>query len=162
MPGFRGRSELNQRHYGGAGQLTTSLNKSSFKHKLLSEAAAHNSKVLSKHGFDLSRLIAANPNTEISCGSEFRRPEVLDPVLSRCKYWPFVKKSIAEGIKVKFEKISEENCKADLIQALNQGNHKSANTQPKDLSDLVSKDINFGFQLPVTKEAALRIPHACL
>ena len=57
------------------------LSPSPFKCDLSNQATDHNSGNLEKHGCDLSQLIATHPNTEISPGSEFRDPPVLQPLL---------------------------------------------------------------------------------
>ena len=49
-----------------------------------------------------------------------------------------------------------------MEEALDRGNHKSARSRENDLEKLVVKDVHYGFQLPITKEAVLKIPHACL
>ena len=138
------------------------LSKSPFKYELTAEAAIHNSTILEKFGFDLTRLIAAHPNTEISHGSEFRKPSVLEPILEDHEYWPYIKDSLIHGVKTKFTKINETDRKSDLEEAIHRGNHKSASERPDDLKRLVDKDLRYGFQMPITKEAARLIPHACL
>ena len=45
---------------------------------------------------------------------------------------------------------------------LARGNHKSAKDRAEDLKSLVRKDIECGFQLPISQEAVLKIPHACI
>ena len=50
----------------------------------------------------------------------------------------------------------------DLKEAIERGKHKSARSREADLKLLVHKDIVHGFQLPITPEAAMRIPHVYL
>ena len=47
------------------------LSKSPFIHELTTEAVEHNSNILAKYNFDLTRLIAAHLKTELSHGLEF-------------------------------------------------------------------------------------------
>ena len=102
------------------------LSPNPFLHELKKEATVHNDKALASHEHDLTRLIAANPNTEISCGVEFRSPFTLQPLLGRHHWWPHLSKSISLGVRVTFTKISESKRMSDLEEAIERGNHKSA------------------------------------
>ena len=113
------------------------LNKSPFRYELSDEAAAHNSSILERFNFDLTRVIAAHPNTEIAYGSEFRQVQVLEPLLHRHPYWPYLKSSLQKGLRFKFKKLAEKDRLADLEQALEFGNHKS--TQEFVLTKIYSK-----------------------
>jgi len=138
------------------------LSPSPFKYELSNEAAVHNSNILRKYNYDLTRVIAAHPNTELSYGSEFRSPESLQPILQSHRHWNYIKSSLTHGVKAKFKKLSNSTRLDDLKAALKRGNHKSAKSWDADLMNLVTKDVQFGFQMPITTEAALKIPHACL
>ena len=81
------------------------LSPSPFKHELSNQAADHNSGILEKHGCDLSRLIAAHPNTEISPGSEFRNPSVLQPLLKNHHLWDYIQDSLCHGVKKNSQKL---------------------------------------------------------
>ena len=63
---------------------------------------------------------------------------------------------------MKFKKVKNNDRLKDLREALERGNHKSTRNREEDLQQLVYKDILYGFQMPITIEAALKIPHACI
>ena len=130
------------------------LNKSPFIYELTKEAADYNSKIIARHNYDLTRLIAAHPNTEISYGSEFRPSSIIEPILKHHILWDYINNSLKNGVKTKFFKITEHQRRIDLEEAINRGNHKSAKSRPSDLSKLVDKDIKHGFQLPINIETA--------
>ena len=43
---------------------------------------------------------------------------------------------------------------------LDRGNHKSVKNRGEDLRNLIKKDVEFGYQLPIIQEAVLQILHA--
>ena len=58
-----------------------SLSKSLFMCELTTETKEHNSNILAKFNFNLTRLITAYPNTEVLHRSEFRDTSILEPIL---------------------------------------------------------------------------------
>ena len=127
------------------GDVPPPLEKSPFIYELTSQAAEYNSKVLAKFNYDLTRLIAGHPNTEISPGSEFRSTKILEPIFRSHKLWSYLKESLLHGVKTKLKKISSKARKKDLAEAIARGNHKSAQQDLKLLKKLVKKDVHFGF-----------------
>ena len=57
---------------------------------------------------------------------------------------------------------TEEDRAADLIEALEFGNHKGATTQQELLLKLVSGDIKYGYALPPPLGKIKRIPGICM
>ena len=78
-------------------------------YSLTEEAAVHNSEILKKYNYDLTRTIAAHPNTEIAYGSEFRPASVLKPILHQHIHWNYIESSLNHGVKTKFSKIKKNN-----------------------------------------------------
>ena len=70
------------------------LNKSPFIYGLTKEAADHNSQIIAHHNYDLTRLIAVYPNTEISCRSKFRLPSIIEPILKHHILWDYIENSL--------------------------------------------------------------------
>ena len=60
------------------------------------------------------------------------------------------------------EPLNEELRCNDVDPALAFGNHKGASLQPKLLQKLVSKDVHFGYCLPLPLDKARKIPGALL
>jgi hypothetical protein len=50
-------------------------------HQLSAAAAGYNAKVLAEHGFDLDRIIANQHPSQMSYGSEFCDPTLLEELL---------------------------------------------------------------------------------
>ena len=133
-----------------------------FKFEMTAEAANHNATILESHNYDLTRTIAAYPNSHISYGSEFRTSTVLHPLLSKSPLWPAISSILNKGAKYPLDRLSNKRRKADLEEALTRGNHKSAKSEPKILTKLIQKDVTAGYQLPTTIASLRKIPHTCI
>ena len=106
------------------------------------EAAEHNWNILQRHGGNLVATLAAYPNSPLGYGSEFQPPAILAPLLNRHPLWDRMNNELTNGSEWDLEPISEEDRIADLQEALDRGNHKSAVTQPEVLEELVLDDVN--------------------
>ena len=60
------------------------------------EAAEKNFLVLKRHDFDLGKAIEAQATSPVGYGSEFRKPEILSPLLGNHPLWPMMR-SILEN-----------------------------------------------------------------
>ena len=100
-----------------------------FKLEMTKEAASHNASTMSKYNNDITRVIAAYPNSHISYGSEFRSPDTLQHLLKDSPFWSEVNNSLRKGAKYPLEKISNKKRKLDLEDAIVRGNHKSAKSE---------------------------------
>ena len=56
------------------------------------------------------------------------------------------------------EPLDEDSQREDVMEALAFGNHKGASLKPKLLLKLNSKDIHYGYCLPLPLEKATKIP----
>ena len=110
----------------------------------------------------MTSTIAANPNSHISYGSEFRTIEVLQPLLQKKNLWKAVSEILSKGAKYPLERINNSRRKSDLEESLRRGNHQSAKKDPSILTKLIQKDINAGFQLPTTPNSLRKMPHTCI
>ena len=63
---------------------------SSFRFEFTNEAAEHNSALMAKHDYDLTRVIASQQGTVMSYRSEFRPVDQLDPLLQHHPNWQHV------------------------------------------------------------------------
>ena len=111
---------------------------------------------------NITRVIAAYPNSHIIYGSEFRNPDILQHLLKDSPFWPEVNNSLRKGAKYPLERISNKKRKLDLEDAIIRGNHKSAKIEIPTLKNLVNKDVKAAFQLPVPIETVRNTPHACI
>jgi hypothetical protein len=94
--------------------------------------------------------------------SEFRKGELLLPLLKNHPLWNRMKDMLAHRSKWPTESITDEDRAADLIEALKFGNHKGASNQPELLLKLVSGDVKFGYALPLPLGKIKRIPGICM
>ena len=133
-----------------------------FIFELSKEAALHNSSILQTHNYDMTRVIGAHLNSNISYGSEFRSVTTLAPLLHRSPFWNDIKSSLSKGARYPLERISNSRRRSDLEEAITRGNHESAKANTPVLTKLLKKDVNLAFQLPVTIDAIRKVPHACI
>ena len=70
-----------------------------FKFELTEKAALKNYLVLGKFNFDLEKAIQAQKNSPIGYGSEFRKPEVLEPLFAKHPFWESMKRNLTIGAK---------------------------------------------------------------
>jgi hypothetical protein len=63
----------------------------------------------------------------------------------------------SNGSKWPLEEISEEDRASDLQEALIFGNHKGASSKPDLLKKLISKDVKYGYSLPIPLESVTQI-----
>ena len=134
--------------------------KTKFDFRMTKNAAKNNEKNSGTIQVYLTRVISGHPNSHISYGSEFRPWEVLSPLLHISPHWLDVKDSLSNGARFPLERLSPKRRLLDLEDAIARGNYKSATDSPATLETLIKKDVDAGFQLSVTIEFLLQIPHA--
>ena len=122
--------------------------KSPVKFKSTPEAIQFNTDLLASFDYDVSKLIAAYPNSELGYGSEFRPAEVLEPLFYKHHNWARMKDFLTNGFAPKFKPIADDQWLADNINAINKGNHKSALDHLDVLRDQVEAEIKLGYQFP--------------
>ena len=133
-----------------------------FKFEMNRAAAESNFLVLRKFNFDLEKALAAQARLPMGYGSEFQKGKLLLPLLKNHPLWNRMKEMLAHGSQWPTEPITEEDRTADLIKALEFGNHKGATTQPELLLKLVSGNVKFGYALPLPLGKIKRIPGICM
>ncbi len=133
-----------------------------FKFKMNGEAAESNFHILQRFNFDLGKAIEVQARLPIGYGSEFRKSDVLLPLLQKHPLWNQMRAMLAHGLQWPTEPITKEDRAADLIEVLKFGNHKGTTTQPELLLKLVSGDIKHGYALPLPLGKIKRIPGICM
>ncbi len=129
-----------------------------FIFKLSQTMASHNLDVLSKYQNDLSKALEANKSSPLGYGSEFRHPDKLRKIFGLHPLWPRMKQILIKGSKWSLDKLSEESGQKDFINALAFGNHKGASAKPELLRHLISKDVKYGYSLPIPLSWVKSIP----
>jgi hypothetical protein len=85
-------------HHKGDHQTTKSLSqKPLFCFEMTTEAAEKNFMVLKIHQFSLKKAIEAQAGSPAEYGSEFRKPEILKPLLGNHCLWPCMKNILLHG-----------------------------------------------------------------
>jgi hypothetical protein len=91
-------------------------------------------------------------------GSELRDPAILASLFSNHPNWEHLKWIITHGSSWQFEEIDEEKMVSDLDDALEFGNHKGAEKQPDLLTELVIKDVQYGYALAIPLSKIEQLP----
>ena len=112
-----------------------------FRFEMTREAAEHNWTILESFDLDLSRAIDAQRDSPVGYGSEFRHPDVLDKLLFKHPRWDQFKQILLNGSDFQLDPLPVEMQQADLKEALERGNHKSARDRPEKLKELVLDDV---------------------
>ncbi len=133
-----------------------------FNFKMNREAAESNFHILWRFNFNLGRALEAQEKSPIGYDSEFWKREVLLPLLQHHPFWTQMMNILAHGLQWPTEPITKEDRVANLIKALNFGNHKGATSQPELLLKLVSGNVKYGYALPLPLKKIRRIPGICM
>ena len=126
------------------------------------EAANKKSAVLAELNYDFTLLYKKFSSSPLAPGSEFRPPQVLEPLLSRHPLWPTVSEMLAEGLVLPLMYISSEDRQADLDIHRQRGNHKSAVENAATLKRLLLDDVIHGYSLPLSIDSLAHIKNASL
>lgn len=130
-----------------------------FFFKLSEEAAEKNFLILMrKYGGSLADALAAQKDSTVGYGSEFRVVATLSNIFQRHPNWTQMSRILTHGLEWPLEPINDECRLADVREALSFGNHKGASTKPDLLLQLMSKDVHFGYCLPLPLAKAEKIP----
>jgi hypothetical protein len=73
-----------------------------------------------------------------------------------------MKEILINGSRWPTKKIPEEDRIANLLEALEFGNHKGTTTQPELLLKLVSGDVKYRYTLPLPLGKIFKIPNVCM
>jgi hypothetical protein len=68
-----------------------------------------------------------------------------------------MKSILANGSKWPLTEISEDDQAKDLQEALTLGSHKGASSKPALLKKLISKDVKYGYSLPIPLDNVTKI-----
>jgi hypothetical protein len=112
------------------------------------EAALHNAIVLENYNYDINKAISAQEGSQVSYGSEFRNPMVLEELLHHHPHWSHLRNVLSHGATFPLNYISPENREQDLLLHRQWGNHKSANNYKQVLEKIITEDMERGFALP--------------
>ena len=113
---------------------------------------------MKKYNGDLGALLEVQCNSIVSSGLEFRDVDTLQKIFGPHPNWMQMSKIRENGSDWPLEPLDEElRCNA-ANAALAFGNHKGASLQPELLQKLVSKDVRFGYCLPLPLNKTRKIP----
>ena len=125
-------------------------------------AASHNQDLLRRTGNDLGALIAEQPFSVMTLGSEFRQVKDLRPLLSSHPLWPRWEEGLTAGVSYPLAPYSAEEMALDLDAQLGRGNHKSALDCIGVLDDLNKVDTAHGYSFCLPAVAVRDIHEAAV
>jgi hypothetical protein len=85
--------------------------------KMKTEAAEKNFMVLKRHQFSLKKGIEAQAGSPVKYGSEFRKPEILKPLLGNHCLWSCMKNILLHGCGWPLTPVTESKRVGDLQEA---------------------------------------------
>ena len=129
---------------------------------MTAEATKKNYIILKSFNFDVKRALEAQARSPVGYSSEFRRREVLQPLLQNHPLWPRLENLLIFGSQWQRAEIPKEDRIANLHEALNFGNHKGASSQPEILTKLVSGNIIHGYAVPLPLGKITHLPGICM
>ena len=133
-----------------------------FSFKRNHEAKVRNSKIFAAFQGDLGAAIAAHKDSPVNYGSEFHDTTALAQLFLHHKDKTNIINIIKHGSCYHLNPIEEETRKSDLDAMILRGNHKSPQSvlNAAALNKAISKEIDHGWELPLTIESLQRIKNA--
>ena len=122
-------------------------------------AAEENFRLLKTNKFNLDKLLNIEGETSVtSYGSEFKTVQELDELFNNHPRWPALRSRLSTGSSWKMMQMDEPTRNKDLEEAINRGNHKSADRNAQYLSSALEKEIKKGWELILPLKDAYQIP----
>ena len=108
------------------------------------ESAQKNMCILKKYNYDLKAALVAQRDLPLIYGSEFKSIDVLESIFGLHPNWQRMKSILKHGSCWPLNDLPFPDRQKDLKEALEFGNHKGAESNPKTLIDLVKNDVTHG------------------
>ena len=129
-------------------------------------AAKTNDKLFKNYNYDFDTIVRDHPSSVISNGSEFRTPDVLEPLLQRHPDWNRIKSILADGATYPFHNdiLDNTDLPKELEELIARGNHKTADAPitGKVLREKITKEVEHGWMFPLSIETIRKIPGAMI
>jgi hypothetical protein len=126
------------------------------------DAALRNAIVLEQFNFDVDKAIKHQSDSQVSYGSEFKKPQHIQELLEDHPHWNNLKNILTNGAEFPLIPLSREDRSNDLSYHKDRGNHKSARDHQEIMDQIILDDIEKGFALPLPPEIIYFIPNASL
>jgi hypothetical protein len=118
-----------------------------FRFSFSSKLALVNWKILNKYNLDLHSALSAQPNSQLSPGSEFKSPNILSNIFSHHPLWNRTKEMLSKGATYPIKPLPSKERKLDLIEGLAYGNHKGVSENKDLFKEMMEEDVINGFSL---------------
>ena len=129
-----------------------------FKCELTAEAANSNFKLLSANEGNIGQVIEKAPFSPMSIGSEFKPPDILEPLLEDHPSWPQLRESLSHGATCPIREMDDDTMKRDFEIALKRGNSKSATEESEWIAEQFQEEVEKGWTLALPLEASQFFP----
>ena len=134
-----------------------------FDFELSRKAAKHNWRIINeKYKGDYVKAIESQHDTQLTYGSEFRDPALLELIFERHPLWPRMKEQLEHGATYPLEPLDKISIEKDKIEALERGNHKGVINNPKLFTEIMDEEVRQGWQLVIEKENIIDLEGAQL
>lgn len=123
------------------------------------QAASKNFAILASHGFDLEAVLHNSKHSITAYGSEFKSAAVLKALFARHPRWPQMQAQLQQVVSFLTDEVPKQTYYKDLIQAVQRGNHRSADKHAVTLEKAILNEIRHGWMIPLKAADALKIPN---
>ena len=110
----------------------------------------------------MGNAIAAEKDSPLSYGSEFRPWKLLESIFSLHPLWPRLQSILNIGSSFPLEPLSREIRKKDLAEAIEYGNHKGVDRNRKFFVKLIKTDVTNGYSLIIPLDKVINIENALM
>jgi hypothetical protein len=121
---------------------------------LTAEAAEKNFKLLRQHDGNIGKVIEQAAFSPMSIGSEFKPPDILEPLLANHHSWPQLKDSLLHGASCPIREMDDDTMQRDFDIALKRGNSKSAEEEGEWLAAQFQEEVEKGWTLALPLHAS--------
>jgi hypothetical protein len=116
-------------------------------------------KLLQLHNNSIQNYILQNNETFTSFGSEFRSPDLLEPLLMHHPNWHRFRLLLLEGSHWALAPLPNENRLEKNNEFIKRGNHKSAIKYETELQKIITQEVSQGWMLPLPLHYINKLAH---
>jgi len=121
----------------------------SLRFSLTNEAAIHNMHILQQHNNNIQSYLLRTKGSFVSFGSEFRNQDVLEPLLLHHPSWKRFRELLLSGSDWVLDPLPNKDRIAKNDEFIRRGNHKSAKLYEEELHKTITREIQWGWMLPL-------------
>ena len=123
------------------------------------EAAEKNFQIMEQNNLNLESVLNNLEKSITTYGSKFKSTTLLQELLQKHPRWHMMKNQLENGVSFPTRELTKEIHNLDVMQAVKQGNHKSAENHADALEEAIKKEIEHEWMILLKAADALKIPN---